>query len=218
MTGFRTIVVGFGNAADGSRHDARMAECFTYATHAQVLDDHPAFEWLGVVDPSEAAMQAARDDWNVPHVAGELATVAAAVEPEVAVIAVPPGAARAEIVQQLPTLKAVMVEKPLGIGRRDREAFIDFCRQRSINVQVNYWRRGDELFRRLAGGGLKDRIGRPQAAFATYPNGLYNYGGHMVDFIRMLLGEVATVQAIDEPRPLVDAPLDDDVEAAFGEF
>ena len=115
--GLRTIVIGFGQIAQGLGEDGRMAKFFTYATHAQVLRDHPGFQWLGVVDPSEEAQKAAREDWNVAHVSGDLSEVARQVEPEVAIIAAPPGA-RAEIVQQLPSLKAVLVEKPLGPGRR----------------------------------------------------------------------------------------------------
>ncbi|MGE4562817.1 MAG: Gfo/Idh/MocA family oxidoreductase, partial [Rhodospirillales bacterium] len=114
MSGLRTIVIGFGQIADGLRHDARMAEYFSYATHAQVLDAHPGFDWLGVVDPSDAALDAAQD-WNVRHIGTDIASVAEAVEPEVAVITAPPGA-RTEIVHRLPSLKAVMVEKPLGSG------------------------------------------------------------------------------------------------------
>ncbi|MFQ5763792.1 MAG: Gfo/Idh/MocA family protein [Rhodospirillales bacterium] len=212
--GIRTIVVGFGRIADGLRHDARMAKHFTYATHAQVLNDHPAFQWLGVVDPADDARRAAAEDWKVPHVAADLDTVAKEVEPELAVIAAPPGH-RSEIVQQLPSLKAVMVEKPLAGGGEEGPAFIGFCRQHNVHVQVNYWRRGDALYRELAEGGLEKMIGRPQAAFATYGNGLHNNGSHLVDFIRMLMGEVATVQTLGDVRLVDGAPLADDVHAPF---
>ncbi len=212
--GLRTIIIGFGQIANGLRHDSKMAEYFTYATHAQVLSDHPAFDWLGAVDPSEQAQQAAREDWNIAHVAGDLASVAREVEPEIAVIAAPPGE-RAEIVQQLPTLKGVLVEKPLGLGGEEGQSFVKFCREKNVHVQVNFWRRGDDLFRQLAEGGLSDRIGRPQAAFATYGNGLFNNGGHMVDFIRMLLGDVATVQALDQPRLAEGAPQAEDQSVSF---
>jgi len=212
--GLRTVVIGFGQIADGLRHDAKMSEYFTYATHAQVLRDHPAFDWQGVVDPDTDAQRSARDHWHVACVGGNLADVAREIEPEMAVVAAPPGH-RAEIVQQLPSLKAVMVEKPLSGAGGEGQAFLSFCRQRNIHVQVNFWRRGDRLYRALADGGLRDRIGAAQAAFGTYGNGLYNNAGHLVDFIRMLLGEVAVVQALDEPRALVDAPLAGDVEAAF---
>jgi len=211
----RTILVGFGQIAAGLDDDAKMARHFTYASHAHVLKDHPAFDWLGVVDPSEAAQRRARDDWKVPHVGGELSAVAERVKPEVAVIAAPPGRARADTVQQLPDLKAVLVEKPLGVGGQEGKAFVDFCRKRDVKVMVNYWRRGDELYRQLADGGLADRVGKPQAVFATYGNGLFNNGSHLVDFVQMLVAEVATVQALDQPTPLENPALAEDWRAAF---
>jgi predicted dehydrogenase len=213
--GLRTILIGFGQIAAGLGHDAKMASHFTYATHAQVLRDHPGFDWLGVVDPDEQAQRRARDEWQVPHVGGDLSAVARHVKPEVAVIAAPPGRARADTVQQLPDLKAVLVEKPLGVGGTEGEAFIHFCRKRDVKVMVNYWRRGDELYRSLAAGGLNDRIGRPQAVFGTYGNGLFNNGGHLVDFVQMLLGEVASVQGLDHPIQAENTSLAEDWQATF---
>lgn len=215
MTRLRTIVVGFGRVAGRRDDDARQAGHFTYATHAQVLAEHPAFEWLGVVDPSEQAQQQAREVWKVPHIGADVSSVAESVKPEVAVIAAPPGKARADTVQQLPDLKAVLVERPLGVGGQQGQAFVDFCRKRGVKVMVNYWRRGDQLYRELADGGVADRIGRPQAVFATYGNGLYSNGSQLVDFIQMLLGEVATVQTLDQPIQVKGTPLVEDCKATF---
>jgi len=213
--GLRTVVVGFGQIAAGLGRDARMAKHFTYATHAQVLKDHPAFDWMGVVDPSEETQRTAREEWQVPHVGADLSVVAEQVKPEVAIIAAPPGRARADTVQQLPDLKAVLVEKPLGVGGHEGEAFVNFCRKRNVKVMVNYWRRGDQLYRELAAGGLSERVGKPQAVFATYGNGLFNNGSHLVDFVQMLLGPVATVQALDQPRQTENTPLAEDWRATF---
>jgi predicted dehydrogenase len=215
MTGLRTIVVGFGRVAGRRADAAERAGHFSYATHAQVLAEHPAFDWLGVVDPSEPARRQARDEWKVAHVGADVSSVAEKVRPEVAVIAAPPGKARADTVQQLPDLKAVLVERPLGVGGEQGQAFVDFCRKRGVKVMVNYWRRGDRLFRELAAGGVVGRIGKPQAVFATYGNGLYNEGSQLVDFIQMLLGEVATVQTLGQPTPIDGTPLAEDWRAIF---
>lgn len=188
----RTVVVGFGQIAAGLVQDARMARWFRYATHAQVLCEHPAFDWRGVADPTAAARESARAWIGIPAVASvaELAPC----EPEVAVITAPP-AARLDILEALPTLRAVLVEKPLSVGDDAGERFLAACAERDILVQVNFWRRADPLYRALGEGGLARRVGDLQTAFATYGNGLFNNGGHMVDFVRMLLGEVAAVQA-----------------------
>mgnify|MGYP001412936739 CR=1 FL=1 len=58
----------------------------------------------------------------------------------------------------------------------------------NLPVLVNYWRRADRLFQALAAGGLTEHVGSPQAVFGLYGNGLVNNGGHLIDFLRMLLG------------------------------
>ncbi len=208
---FRTVVIGFGRIAAGYTEDARMARYFECATHAQALVEHPDFDWIGVADPSPEA-RAAAATWKVPHVvadAGDLTSL----EPEVAVITTPPGS-RTAILDALPSLRAVFVEKPLSVGDNEGEMFLAHCHDRGIAVQVNFWRRGDPLFRSFADGALSRLIGTTQTAFATYGNGLFNNGGHMIDFVRMLLGEVTTVQATG---PATDAhgPLARDIQVPF---
>ena len=215
MSGLRTIIVGFGKVAAGMADDPKMARYFDYASHASVLSAHEDFDWLGVADPDPAAQHAARETWKVPHVGGDLASVAAAVEPEVAVIATPPGQ-RAEIVRQLPGVKALLVEKPLDApGTDDGIRLAAMAAARKLPVLVNYWRRADRLFQELAGGGLAARIGRPQAANFLYGNGLKTNGSHMIDFARMLLGEVAAVQALGPATPASGAPLAGDTAVPF---
>ena len=185
----KSIIVGFGRIANSIRHDQKMAKYFPMASHAQVLDKHPAFDWIGVVDQLPAARKAAWDEWqmeatNSPHTFSDA---------EFAVLAIPP-AARLGVIEALPDLKAVLLEKPAG-----DEALLAHCDKRHIAVHVNFWRRGDDLYRELASWRLPAMIGAVQAVFCTYGNGLYNNGSHLVDFIRMLLGEVTNVKRTTEP-------------------
>lgn len=212
--GIPTILVGFGRIGAGYAEDAAMARHYRYATHAQVLHDHPAFRWTGVVDPSDAARTAARDRWSVPDVTGDISSSKAASEAEVAVIATPP-AERCALLDQLPNLRAVIVEKPLASSPAEAVRFLTACEQRGIAVQVNLWRRADPLFRGLAEGGLSRWIGAVQAAFGVYGNGLHNNGLHMIDLARMLLGEVAWVTALSDPVFRDALPLEGDCDLTF---
>jgi predicted dehydrogenase len=62
---------------------------------------------------------------------------------------------------------------------------------------------------------LTELIGQPQAVFGIYGNGLLNNGTHMVDFIRMLFGEIEVVQAVSGILPYADGPIPDDVNVPF---
>jgi predicted dehydrogenase len=210
----RTAVVGFGKVAAGYADDPVMAHYYPFATHAQVLAVHPVFAWEAVVDVSEEALALAQQRWRILHVAKSVQELARQYEPEIAVIATPPQF-RSAIIEQLPSLRASLVEKPLGLTLEEGQAFLEECLRRGILVQVNLWRRADEGFQALCGGRLDQLIGRPQLAFGVYGNGLLNNGTHMVDFVRMLLGEVETVQAVSGIEPYPAGPIPDDVHVPF---
>jgi predicted dehydrogenase len=209
-----TVLIGFGRIADQLGDDPLTARFFRFATHAQVLAAHPLFDWQAVVDLSDQALDRARTRWQVPHLVHDVNELIGRCEPDIAVIATPPGP-RADIVAALPSLKGVMVEKPLASSMAEADALARICANRELAVQVNYWRRGVKTFRRLAKGQLESEIGRPQAVFATYGNGMFNNASHLVDFIRMMLGEIGEVQAAGEPTALAGASIPGDVDLAF---
>lgn len=208
----RTVLVGFGQVAAGYADAERMTRLYPYSTHAQVLRDHAAFDWGAVVDVSGKALVRAREQWGVTHTASSAEALARDYDPEVAVLAMPPGQ-RLEAVRAFGNLRAVLVEKPLGFDEAEARAFLDACAERGILVLVNFWRRADRTFRDLAAR-LSELIGEPQCCLAVYGNGLLNNGTHMVDFARMFLGEVRSVQA-GPPRPWPAGPIPGDVNAPF---
>jgi predicted dehydrogenase len=197
------VLVGAGRVGMGP-----AVEGYEYATHGQVLADHPAFDWRAVVDPLLDEAPA------VPIVARGVGDLPPSFTADVAVIATPPGARR-EVLAALPDVKAVLVEKPLGTSHDDALAFADECRARGLVVQVNLWRRADAVSRALAAGELRAAAGRPQAVFGVYGNGLANNGVHMVDFLRMLFGEIRSVRALADARAVPGGPLAGDDSVAF---
>jgi len=206
-----TIAIGFGKIAAGYASDPLTARYYPYATHAQVLRDHPAFDWKAAVDPDPMRCQLAKDDWSVPSVATTIDELPVAIRDriEVAVLATPPDV-RLAYLDRLPNLRAVLVEKPLGTTLKAAINFVQICHARGITMQVNLSRRADEYFRALAEGKLLATIGQPQAAFAVCGNGFLNNGTHLFDFLRMLLGEIAWVQMVAAPSPSVPLPIPGD--------
>ncbi len=199
----KSIIVGFGRIANSIRLDRKISRTFKYASHAQVLEEHPKFKWIGVVDPSETAQKDALV-WGIRP-----GTLEDFEESEFAVLAIPPGA-RLETIGKLPNLKAILTEKPMGA---EGGLMLEYCDEMGIDVSVNYWRRGVEYYQDLANGGLKRRVGTPQVVFCTYGNGLFNNGSHLVDFIQMLFGEVDSTSTVGKPQTLkslgCSGPMDD---------
>jgi len=144
--------------------------------------------------------------WSDALVTDDVSEVAA-LRPNVAVIAGPPEM-RLDCLRLLPSLDAVLVEKPLGDDLKSARRFIAACARRRIRVQVCLWRRGDESFRQLAEPRLRAKsLGEIQAAFGLYGNGLRNNGVHLIDFLRMQAGEISEVQALGPVRRVPKAPL-----------
>jgi predicted dehydrogenase len=214
-TPLRTALIGFGNVSAGLAQDEKMRRYFPYATHAQVLKDHPEYEWVAVVDPRQEAREAARTEWQVPFLAQRVSELPGDLILDIAVIATPPGE-RLDSLPAATSLRGLMVEKPLGRpNSTDRHRFIDACRALRVPVQVNFWRRADPVLQKLRAGELAKRVGSVQAVFGLYGNGLYNNAGHLVDMVRMLLGEVIEVCASSDFAPELRGPVPDDCRVAF---
>jgi predicted dehydrogenase len=211
----RTALIGFGKMADTYAEDPIMARHYRYAAHSQVLAEHPAFTWDCVIDPSPDARDRAKERWGIAQTFATVTEAAAAgYAPDCLVIATPP-TLRAAALKPLPSVKAILVEKPLGPSLAEGEALMTLARARNVMVQANIWRRADETLRRLAGGLLAEKLGRVQAATLIYGNGLHNNGFHMIDLTRMLLGEVVAVQAFGGAIPGPHLPLQGDFDLRF---
>lgn len=211
---WRTALIGFGKMAAGYAGDLRQLAWFRYCTHAQVLVAHPSFDWQLVVDPAEFARVQATERWPVPYTATHIKNHPGADKIEVAVIATPPEA-RIDLIEAMPALRAVLIEKPLGIDLAQARQFLDICKDRNIKVAVNLPRRYDPLMQALAGGGLASRWGQPQAVFGVYGNGLRNNGTHLIDLIRMLFGEVQSLSVPSGAHRFTEGPISGDCNVPF---
>lgn len=209
----RAILVGAGKVGAGYALDPVMATHFPFASHAQVLAAHPAIEWGAAVDPSDVALASVREHWSVPRTGRTIEAACKGWEPELAVLATPPSE-RLAAIDALPSLRAVLVEKPLGTTMRESEAFVAACESRGLLVQVNLWHRSDDRFREIAGR-LEALVGRPQAVFGVYGNGLRNNGSHMIDFCRILFGDIARVSATASALGPAHGPIPGDIHVPF---
>lgn len=215
MTGtYKTLLAGFGQIAAGYSDDPRYVAHVSCPTHAHALTRHPGFDWLAVVDPLSSALEVATTRWGISCVASSAEELSCAQEIEVAVLSTPPEV-RLEIIDALPGLKAVFVEKPLASDLFAARHFLDVCRERGIIVQANITRRGDAILHALATGDSALDVGTPRAMFGVYGNGLANMATHGVDLVRMLYGEVRTAQALPGGRVFAGGPLKDDVNLPF---
>lgn len=209
----KTVLIGFGRVAAGYSKDVLLAKWFQYSTHAQVLAVHPDYDWAAVVETNDCLRKSAACNWGIQEVESSVCKLKDAASFEVAVIATPPQS-RSCFLDELPSLKAVIVEKPLALNVQQAERFLKTCAERKILVQLNLPRRTDVVMREMAQS-LTEKIGVPQAVFGTYGNGLMNNGTHMIDCLRMFLGKIIWVQAVNDGMQILEGPIDADLSFPF---
>ena len=210
----KTVLIGFGKIAQGNAFDPKMTASMKYSSHAQVLAEHPGYSWCGVVDPDPSARETAASVWRVPEATPELSSLSTRALIEVAVLATPPDQ-RLFCLEQLPALKAVLVEKPMGFDDASSRQFLEECARRGIVVQVNFLRRADELTRSLAEHSLHAAVGKVQCVFGIYCRGLRNNAVHIIDLARMFFGEVVSAQAYSGRTIFFDSPIPGDANMPF---
>lgn len=209
-----TALFGCGRIGAGYADDPIMARHYRYTTHAQVLRDHPAFAFEAAIDTDATAATAVQKQFGAVRAGTSVRDLADPAAIDVAVLAVPPGE-RLAIVAALPSVRAIVVEKPLGATLEEAEALVDHCAGRGIALQVALPRRVDQSHRALAAGGLAERIGTVQGALIVYGNGLMNNATHMIDLARMLLGEVEEAEVPAGLAPSREGPHPGDVNIPF---
>ena len=207
----RVLVFGFGEIAAGYSYDPIMSDYFPFSSHAQVLKKHKSFNWDSVVDLNEKALEKARKLWHIPYAETMIEKIPDLGGIDIAVIATPPGRIRKKLIESLPNLTAIILEKPLGRNIQEAKEFIDICNRKNILVQVNFLRRADLTTRKLANGHIETEIGEIQTANIHYGNGLFNNGSHMIDLVRMTLGGVISVQVISQAPSFIKGPIDGDI-------
>ena len=112
------------------------------------------------------------------------------VKPDIVSIATPPEDHR-DLVELAAALgvPAIVCEKPMALSVRDCLAMVEACKKFGSLLFVNHSRRFDPELRSAAHV-CNERIGAITHVEATMTDGLWNSGPHMIDLIRMFVGEL----------------------------
>lgn len=92
-------------------------------------------------------------------------------------------------------VRAIYCEKPLADSLAAADAIVAMCRRAGVTLLVGHQRRFDPLHRALARYIREGRLGDIRQATCYYTAGIANTGSHLIDLLRMLLGDVARVRA-----------------------
>lgn len=123
------------------------------------------------------------------------------------VAVVTPDDTHEEVLKQLigwPRL--VFAEKPFARESAQAEKILENFNIAGQSVCVNYTRRFSRIFQDVSRGIRRGDLGDFLGGAGFYGNGLYHSGSHMIDLLRMFLGEV---KAYEPGSRIIDAKFDD---------
>ena len=204
---YDVLVFGAGQIAAG--YDAPYGE--SVLTHAHAIIKQPGFNLLGFYDIDFEKAEQSAQKWGCR----------AYDEPVTAdVIAIcTPDDRHLESVSMAVSLhpKLIILEKPIARSLEDALGIIRTAGE--IPVQVNFTRRFVQEFQELAVNV------REFGAFLTgtglYGKGFIHNGSHMIDLLRLLIGEIRTIETLSEMFDFYDDDATKTVRISFdkgGEF
>ena len=93
-------------------------------------------------------------------------------------------------------MSVIFCEKPIAYDLAEARKMIAVCRRFGCQLFINHQRRFDPLLLKWSQQVRKGLIGKIYQADAYYYNGIINAGTHLIDLIRMFLGDPQAVAAV----------------------
>lgn len=102
-------------------------------------------------------------------------------------------------------IKTILVEKPLSNNLKEAKNIIKYCNDNEVRLIVNHMRQFDNVTNSvkdyLKGSHVKKNIfGKIKNVTATYDNGLYHGGTHIIDLLISFMGPVKSVSGNFNPH------------------
>jgi predicted dehydrogenase len=199
MGKYKIALIGCGWIGMGAKLDPlRPAP----ASHAEAIYTNDRLELCGMMDTDIAANDLAKKLYPGVSVFTDIDTLLKQTSPDAVVIATHPDTHCHYIeLCSKAGVKLVLSEKPIAHDDISAQKVVEYCEKNGTILLVNHMRRFNKMigeFRNYINNEyVRDTaIGIPRVVTASYDNGLYHGGTHIIDMLRFILGEVIAVNAI----------------------
>jgi len=187
MTPLSVLIIGAGAIAGGYDAERRQGPPLT---HAGAFSADPRFRLAAVVEPDATRREAFQTRWSIPVGGATVADLAA--EPFDVVCVCSPTEHHAAHIEAALALKPrlIFAEKPAARTAAEAERLVQAAESAGVALAINYTRRWDAEVARVADELRGGRWGAVRSAVGVYTKGVVHNGGHMIDLLRRLLGEL----------------------------
>lgn len=165
-------------------------------SHAAAWYYHPGTELVGLADIDAARLAEAGRRWGVSSLFESVDQLLDTTGPEIVSVCTPDATHAAVLARVLdaPSVRAVLMEKPLALDLDEARALVRKAERRGIILAVNYVRRYAPSHQHLRRWLATEPLGPIELVRGCYGNGLKHNGTHWIDLVRFLIGEIATVE------------------------
>ncbi len=190
---YRAAVIGCGNigAAVGNYNKAVQP-----GTHAGAYQKHKRTTLVALVENNIERHAFLKKNFPKVQLFADPEQMFKEIKPDVVSIATPT-ALHYNLVLMAARYKtsAILCEKPIAYTIPEAEKMIAACKKSNSVLFINHQRRYDPLLNDWSQKIKKGFLGAPFQATANYYNGFFNAATHLIDLLRMFLGEPVRVIA-----------------------
>lgn len=198
MPKYKAAVIGCGRIGLSMELDPKRIKP---ATHAGAFKANESTELCALVDIDPAKLRLASELFPSVPTYTDTEKMLDECGPDIVAVSTPTEDHYSSVIKCAERgVKAIICEKPIASNLREAKEMIDVCKKYGCLLFVNHTRRFDPLLNRVRDEIRNGAIGEVIQATAYYTAGLFNTGTHLVDLLRMFLGEVDVAISYKEER------------------
>jgi len=197
MQSFRAGIVGCGNI--GGRYDERGKINGIY-THAGMYKHVKGLELVCAADTDTKRLDEFGKYWKVKHLYNDYKVMFRNEKLDIISIATPDETHYEIILNSLKNNppRLIFTEKPLANSIEQAIEVYRKCKEKDVDLVVDYVRRWDENHQRVKKFIEQGKLGRIQATVVYYVRGLLHNGCQMINLIQFFFGKIIKVQVVGE--------------------
>jgi predicted dehydrogenase len=189
----RAAVIGCGQIGSTLSDDPRTKGV---CSHSEAYSVCEYTELVSVCDRDLERARLCGQKWQVGSSYNDPQEMLSREQPDIISICTPDAThyTMAKLALSSKGLRALFMEKPLAMTLEQCHEIVSEAQEGGVLLAVNYLRRHVPGFIELAQWLGEGGLGSVQSVTGAYTKGIFHNGTHVLDLLRMLLGEVKTVQ------------------------
>lgn len=191
---YKAAVIGCGNIGASIKNYNKAIQP---ATHAGAYLANKKTQLAALVEDNKERLPYLKKNFPGVKIYTDINIMLKEIKPDIVSIATPTALHRKHVLLAARRgCPVILCEKPLAYGINDAKEMIDVCKRSGSQLFVNHTRHFDPIYQKWSEKIKNNIIGRIYQGNIYYYNGLFNNGTHLIDLMRLFLGNPISVSAI----------------------